>query len=106
MIYFIKSEKTFLSMQETIVVKRNWGVDIIKGVAITLMVLGHGIQYIGNGDFWNNPFFQIIYSFHMPLFMLVSGYLFFLTVSRKSLGKIITTKLKSLILPVVSWRTL
>jgi fucose 4-O-acetylase-like acetyltransferase len=30
-------------------------------------------------EFWKNPFFNIIYSFHMPLFFVVSGYLIFLT---------------------------
>ena len=46
--------------------------DVIRGVAILLVVLGHGIQY-GYTDFDNNIIFKVIYSFHMPLFMFVSG---------------------------------
>ncbi len=42
--------------------------SIIKGICITLMVIGHTgcPEYLGN----------VIYSFHMPCFFVVSGYLF------------------------------
>lgn len=47
--------------------------DNLKGFAIALVVLGHCIQY-----FYNNPsdnhVYNYIYSFHMPLFFLLSGY--------------------------------
>lgn len=47
--------------------------DVIKGAGIVLVVLGHAIQ--SNLDsFDQNIFFRIIYSFHMPLFMVVSGW--------------------------------
>lgn len=42
--------------------------DMLKGLGILLMVIGH-LEY---GDTLN----QYIYSFHMPLFYIVSGYLF------------------------------
>ena len=65
-------------MQKT----RNVYIDIVKAVAIILVVFGHCIQY-GSGSeflsstaFFENKVFIFIYSFHMPLFMLVSGYLF------------------------------
>lgn len=39
------------------------------------MITGHIIQYIVSPDnFDNNFLFRIIYSFHMPLFMCISGY--------------------------------
>lgn len=54
--------------------------DIIKGFTILLVIIGHSIQY-HNGEtyyeqglYWANPIFKFIYSFHMPLFMLISGY--------------------------------
>ena len=43
-----------------------------KGVAITLVVIGHTIQY-RNPDFDTQPWFRVIYSFHMPLFIFLSG---------------------------------
>ena len=58
-------------------------IDAIKGFAITLMVMGHVIAWMfvdwsvliptssSPALLWN-----LIYSFHMPLFMFVSGYLF------------------------------
>jgi acyltransferase len=41
----------------------NW-VDNVKGLAIILVVLGHIAS----------PFSAFIYSFHMPLFFIVSGF--------------------------------
>lgn len=55
--------------------------DILKGFGIILVVLGHCIQ-TGSGTAFNvemlyfsDRLYQFIYSFHMPLFMMVSGYL-------------------------------
>lgn len=47
-------------------------VDIMRGIAITLVVVGHIIQF--NGIPMNNSVFEFIYSFHMPLFFAISGY--------------------------------
>ena len=51
---------------------------VAKGLGIVLVVLGHidmpGIQ----PPFWF-PFRDVIYTFHMPLFMVVSGVLFSMT---------------------------
>lgn len=48
--------------------------DVLKGILIYLVVLGHFVQYGTTGDFWQHPLFRGIYIFHMPLFILVSGY--------------------------------
>ena len=50
--------------------------DIVKGAAIFLMIWGHCIQYCALKDisYMDDVMFKIIYSFHMPLFMLISGY--------------------------------
>ena len=56
--------------------------DVLKAICIVLVVVGHCIQYgSGNGyylekAYFENPMFIFIYSFHMPLFALISGYLF------------------------------
>lgn len=45
-----------------------------------LVVVGHSfIGKPGQGPAWENALFHFAYSFHMPLFMLVSGWLFYLT---------------------------
>lgn len=51
--------------------ERNIIYDKVRGVAILLVVLGHVIQY-SYSDFFHVPAFNIIYSFHMPLFMFLS----------------------------------
>lgn len=53
---------------------RDLGLDTLKAVATLLVIVGHVIQFT-NPNFDNSPFFKIIYAFHMPLFMCISGYL-------------------------------
>lgn len=66
-------------------------IDAIKGLAIFLMVMGHAIAW--NYDDYNavcnfhpeqtinvkmgGAIWQLIYSFHMPLFFMVSGFLMY-----------------------------
>ena len=59
--------------------KINW-LLILQGWAMLWVVIGHSfIGKAGEGPEWENALFHFAYSFHMPLFMLVSGWLFFLT---------------------------
>ena len=49
--------------------------DSLKGFLILLVILGHSIQYtLGNACYFNH-LWNIIYSFHMPAFMAISGFL-------------------------------
>lgn len=48
-------------------------VDNLRGLLILLVVMGHCIQYLCD-DYESNLLFRAIYSFHMPLFMMVSGF--------------------------------
>ena len=85
--------------------ERNREIDFIKGVAIFLVVYGHAIQFLNNGefDFFKHPFFIFIYSFHMPLFMIVSGYLVSYSIDKYQLKDMVINKFKRLITPVISW---
>ena len=51
-------------------------IDIVKGLAIILVVIGHTIQFCDLNGGVLNPVYQWIYSFHMGLFFFCSGYLF------------------------------
>lgn len=51
------------------------GLDVAKGIAIILMVYGH-TNRIGSMSEAFNVLVDYIYTFHMPLFLLISGYLF------------------------------
>ena len=53
--------------------KRNSTIDSLKGVLIILVVLGHWLEY-GFAHETNRIVFNYIYLFHMPLFILISGY--------------------------------
>jgi len=66
--------KTFLDINTTNANTRNRHIDALKGVAIILMVLGHSIQ-INDPNYDNNLLFRIIYSFHMPMLMFLSGFI-------------------------------
>ena len=90
---------------------RSLYLDIVKGFAIILVVYGHCIQwhsdeYVSRSLFYSDELYRIIYSFHMPLFMLVSGYLFYGSVVRHSWRHNLKTRFSKLLLPVVLWNTL
>lgn len=80
--------------------ERDKSIDALRGLAIMLVVLGHCIQYSGI-DFDKNIFFRLIYSFHMPLFMFISGYVSFFSNEKI----ILNFKKRSflLLMPFLSW---
>lgn len=52
-------------------------IDFLKLFAIFLVVLGHVILFMGlkqNEVMHENTLYSFIYSFHMPLFMTISGF--------------------------------
>ena len=84
--------------------ERDRYIDFIKGIAILLVLWGHCIQYGTCSDaFFENPLFKFIYSFHMPLFMLISGYLFAISVERHTLWETISKRLLSMGVPIIVW---
>lgn len=76
--------------------------DILKLYAIFLVLWGHSIQYFLSSNFYDEPMYRIIYSFHMPLFMMISGYF---SISSMSLlpFEFLKKKFVQLILPILSW---
>lgn len=90
---------------------RNLKIDVIRGIAILLVILGHNIQYGSGNDFYQtgsyfeNFLFKFIYSFHMPLFALLSGYLFFWSMKRP-MKQVLKKRATSLLLPIFCWITL
>lgn len=51
--------------------KRILFIDELKGFAIILVVMGHALERNGYGDQF---LYNLIYSFHMPLFFCISGF--------------------------------
>lgn len=57
--------------------KRLFLPDIIKGILVCFVVLGHviGLKFRGNMDmYWDCPLITFIYSFHMPLFIAMAAF--------------------------------
>ncbi|HOW35834.1 MAG TPA: acyltransferase family protein [Candidatus Omnitrophota bacterium] len=85
---------------------RNIIIDVLKGIAIILVVCGHVIQrtmVLNGADFFLNPAFKIIYTFHMPLFFFLSGYLMAWTLGRRSFLDAFKSRCKTLLIPFVVW---
>ena len=80
-------------------------IDYLKGIAIFLVVWGHAIEYAPHDgyDFFINPVYIFIYSFHMPLFMFISGYLFLYSMKDKDFWNISKNKFLQLIVPLIIW---
>ena len=78
-------------------------INFLRGMAIFLMLWGHSIQYSCGGqfDFFENTMFKLIYSFHMPFFMLISGYLFWFSEQKREMIELIEYKSKSLLYPIL-----
>jgi fucose 4-O-acetylase-like acetyltransferase len=80
--------------------KRIEAVDIAKAICIILVVAGHYIPE--NSPGWYVMLNKFIYSFHMPLFMFASGYLYMQTRKDESYGSFIRRKIKRLVVPYFS----
>lgn len=80
-------------------------IDQLKGIAILLVVLGHVIGYNNCEDSF---LWRFIYSFHMPLFMFISGYVAQMTFrienfSWNEIFSFIIKKFRTLLLPMAAW---
>lgn len=91
--------------------KRNQSLDSIKGILIILVVLGHSLQYgFGplyekGGGFYDDFIFRGIYSFHVPSFMMISGYLFCHS-NTKPFFTMIMSKIKYIGVPFLVYSTI
>ena len=66
-------------------------IDVAKAIALFFVVLGHLADY-------NSPFFNWIFSFHMPLFFIISGMSIKIDKYNSIIG-FIKRKIKTLLLP-------
>lgn len=87
--------------------------DIVRGFAIILVVLGHCIQmgsgaaYYEASAFYDDRLYQFIYSFHMPLFMLISGYFAAFSMERAdrtgTWRQFLARRARQLLIPIAFW---
>lgn len=84
----------FINMQRIVLF------DIAKALCIVLVVVGH--YFPENSPVWYECLNKLIYSFHMPLFMFASGFIYMATKKEgESYSKFLVKKLKRLMLPYV-----
>lgn len=96
--------------------KREMLPDILRGFSIILVVLGHCIQegsgepYRVESSYFRDRLYQFIYSFHMPLFMLISGYLGWYSMKRcqnqKARLEVLRSRAATLLVPIFFWTAL
>lgn len=81
-------------------------IDMVRGILILFVILGHNIQFgsgaemLNSGLFFENPVFRFLYSFHMPCMMLISGYFFGYSIAGPGMWK---NKFRTLIVPMIVW---
>lgn len=88
-------------------------IDIVRGFAMVCVVLGHCIQegsglvFSEEALYFQDRVYQFLYSFHMPLFMLISGYLAWKSVSRAENSvdrwQLICRRCFYLVVPIWGW---
>lgn len=78
--------------------KRDSYVDFLKGISILAVVVGHSVSNVEKLSL----LFNIIYSFHMPLFIFLSGYLEEAVRAEKRKNMLIK-RMKGLLIPYLSW---
>lgn len=94
-----------ITSQTTFDYRKYW--NVVKGIAIVSMVLGHAIQFGSGSDYYNslayfdNIVFRCIYGCHMPLLIFVSGYLFAFSIRKYSLKTLCHKKIMSLLVPLI-----
>lgn len=76
--------------------KRDNKIDILKGIGIILIVLGH----VNNGEGYLYDIRNFVYQFHVPLFFFASGLLY---VRGEKLFRFIFKKIRRLYIPFVSY---
>lgn len=101
----VRKEFLLENMEKSIT--RSLTPDVSRGLAIFLVIWGHVIQQGLDGitAVAENVVFKWIYSFHMPLFMLISGFFFYGSVKKKTLKALVLNRSGELLKTLVIWNT-
>ncbi len=88
--------------------KRSLLIDILRGLSIALVVLGHTDEGTLHRYWWNGSMtgYRIkffIYSFHMPAFFFVSGIFLCASVQKRGGWRFTIEKLRTMIYPYLLW---
>ena len=87
-------------------------VDYTKGIAIILVIYRHIWYGLSRDhmDTWHYPYLKyandIVYSFRMPLFFVLSGVFIGRSLAKRSVGRFIKNKFNTLLYPYLVWAVL
>ena len=90
------------------VAERSLLFDVVKGLAISLVALGHTNQGELNRGWWGSSPFGLdlnafIYAFHMPAFFFVAGYFIPASLSKRGPRKFTLQKVRTIFWPFFFW---
>lgn len=98
-----------MASSESTASRLNW-IDYAKGIGIILVVLGHVIKGLITVKLVDPTFafysVNFLYSFHMPLFFMLSGYFFLPSFLRRDNKSFMINKVKTILYPFVIWSLL
>ncbi len=90
----------------TNIARKSW-IDVCKGVAILLVVVGHAIRGLYAKGLIAEPSFTAIdsriYSFHMPVFFALSGYFLLQQIQKQPVPGFVAGRTIRLFWPMVLW---
>ena len=87
--------------------QRLQSIDILKLFAMFLVIWGHCAQFLLTSDYLDEPAYLYIYSFHMPLFVMISGLFVHRELSSAGdMGRLLLVRARQLLLPCVAWGVL
>jgi len=91
--------------------KRSIVIDVVRGIAIFLVAIGHTNQGELRRGWWGHSAFggnlnNYIYSFHMPAFFFISGIFLCPSVDKRGNKLFLVEKLRTLIYPYAVWMTI
>lgn len=86
---------------------RDSSVDVLRGIAIILVVLGHVIRGIIEGSQESSQALMLadwtIYSVHMPVLFYLAGYFTMLSLSRSTRREFIASRAPNVLYPYLIW---
>lgn len=84
---------------------RNLTIDILRGIATVSVLAGHAIQRGLQVGYQEQFLYKLIYAYHMPLFVFLSGYTLYLSnIKTKMISyRHILNKVRRLIWPTILW---
>lgn len=81
--------------------RTDW-IDRAKGIGILLVVIGHSTQYLYT-DKAALALTGLIYSFHMPLFFMLSGIFAEHSLTKRGTSEFVIDKVRTIVYPYVIW---